>query len=157
METAQLVSVEEYLHTSYEYDAEYVEGRIVQRALPQKFHSMMLSYLDRTLYAVGHPLGYCIWPDQRIRTQAEPRPRYRVPDFCVTKGEPSELIFTSPPFLCVEILSPDDAALEVRSKIDEYLEFGVAFVWVDRSVYKTRRDPHAPRDHACSRRRFHGG
>jgi hypothetical protein len=39
MTTAQLVSLDEYLHTSYEHDAEYVEGRIVYRAVPQKPHS----------------------------------------------------------------------------------------------------------------------
>jgi Uma2 family endonuclease len=30
----------------------------------------------------------------------------------------------------VEILSPDDAAVEVWAKIREYLAFGVAYVWV---------------------------
>ncbi|MGO4883482.1 MAG: Uma2 family endonuclease [Bryobacteraceae bacterium] len=129
METTELVSVEEYLHSTFEYDAEYVEGRIVLRPMPQKPHSRMQSYLDRTLYQVGHPLGYEVWPEQRIRTQAAP-PRYRVPDLCVTEGEPPEDIFTEPPFLCVEILSPDDAAVEVWAKIREYLAFGVAYVWV---------------------------
>jgi Uma2 family endonuclease len=30
----------------------------------------------------------------------------------------------------VEILSPDDAAVEVWAKIREYLAFGVAYVWI---------------------------
>jgi Uma2 family endonuclease len=30
----------------------------------------------------------------------------------------------------VEILSPDDAAVEVLAKIREYLAFGVAYVWI---------------------------
>jgi Uma2 family endonuclease len=129
MATTELVSVEEYLHSSFEYDAEYVEGRIVQRSMPKKPHSKMQSYLDRTLYQVAHPLGYEIWPEQRIRTQRAPA-RYRVPDLCVTQGEPSEDVFTDPPFLCVEILSPDDTAVEVWAKIREYLAFGVAYVWI---------------------------
>ena len=43
--------------------------------------------------------------------------RFRVPD-------------TSPPYLCIEILSPDDPAVEVRAKIEGYLAMGVAYVWI---------------------------
>lgn len=129
MATTELVSVEEYLHSSFEHDAEYVEGRIVPRSLPQKPHSKMQGYLLRMLCPAGDPLGYEVWPEQRIRTQRAPA-RYRVPDLCVTQGEPSEDVFTDPPFLCVEILSPDDAAVEVWAKIREYRAFGVAYVWI---------------------------
>jgi Uma2 family endonuclease len=123
------VSVEEYMHSTFENDAEYVEGRIVPRAVPKKPHSKMQSFLDRMLYQAGHPLGYEVWPEQRVRTQKDP-PRYRVPDLCVTQGEPSEDVFIEPPFLCVEILSPDDAAVDVWAKVHEYLAFGVAYVWI---------------------------
>ncbi|MGH9583023.1 MAG: Uma2 family endonuclease [Bryobacteraceae bacterium] len=129
MATTHLVSVGEYLHSTYEPDAEYVEGRIVHRSLPKKPHSKVQSYLIRTLYDLGHPLGFEVWPEQRIRTHLDPA-RYRVPDICVTRGEPAEDIFTSPPFLCVEILSPDDTAIEVRTKVEEYLTFGIEYVWI---------------------------
>jgi Uma2 family endonuclease len=129
MTTTELVSVEEYLHSTFEPDAEYVEGRIVPRSVPQKSHSKMQGYLVRTLYQAAHPLGYEVWVEQRVRTQPDPA-RYRVPDVCVTRGEPAEDIFTHPPVLCVEILSPDDAAVEVRAKVREYLAFGIAYVWI---------------------------
>jgi Uma2 family endonuclease len=129
MATTNLVNVEEYLHSTFEHDAEYVEGRIVYRAVPQKTHSKTQSFFDRTLHQVGHPLGYHVFVEQRLRTQHNPA-RYRIPDVCLTFGEPDEEIFTTPPFLCVEILSPDDVALELRMKVAEYLRFGVRFVWV---------------------------
>jgi len=129
MASTHLVSVEEYLRSAYEPDAEYVAGRILARSMPQKAHSKMQGFLDRTLYALAHPLGYEVWVEQRVRTQPHPA-RYRVPDVCLTLGEPAEDIFTGPPFLCLEILSPDDTALDVRAKVDEYLAFGVAYVWV---------------------------
>ncbi len=44
--------------------------------------------------------------------------------------EPDEQIFTTPPFVCIEILSPDDRMEEVQEKIDEYLAFGVRYVWL---------------------------
>jgi Uma2 family endonuclease len=106
-----------------------VEGRILLRSEPQKLHSKMQTYLVRTLYALAHPLGYEVWVEQRLRTQPDPA-RYRVPDVCVTLGEPAENIFTEPPFLCAEVLSPDDTASDVRTKVDEYLAFGVAYVWI---------------------------
>ncbi len=89
----------------------------------------MQSYLIRELYAVAHPLSYEVWVEQRLRTQPDPA-HYRVPDLCVTLGEPAENIFTQPPFLCVEILSSDDTAVDIRRKVEEYLAFGVAYVWL---------------------------
>jgi Uma2 family endonuclease len=44
--------------------------------------------------------------------------------------KPAEQIFTQPPFLCVEVLSPDDRAAAIQEKIDDYLAFGVSYVWV---------------------------
>jgi len=129
MPTAELVSVEEYLSSNFEPDAEYVEGRIIPRSMAQKAHSKMQSYLDRTLYQIGHPLGYEVFVEQHLLTRSD-RPHYRIPDVCVTYGEPDEEIFTEPPFLCVEILSPDDSAVDLRAKVSEYLAFGVAYVWI---------------------------
>jgi Uma2 family endonuclease len=129
MATTELVGVEEYRHTSFEYNAEYVEGRIVSRSMPQKPHSKMPVRLVRRLGPVADRLGYEVWPEQRIRTQRAPA-RYRVPDLCVTRGVPSEDVYTDPPFLCIGILSPDDAAVEVWAKVREYLAFGIAYVWI---------------------------
>lgn len=34
------------------------------------------------------------------------------------------------PYLCVEILSPEDTAVDTMEKVREYLAFGVNWVWV---------------------------
>ena len=136
MAIANLVSVEQYLHSAFEPDAEYVEGRIVERPLPQKPHSRMQGFLLRALHEAAHPLGYEIWVEQRIRTRRNPD-HYRVPDLCVTLGEPPENTFTDPPALCIEILSPEDSALAIRQKVEEYLAFGVPHVWVIDPVLRT--------------------
>jgi len=39
-------------------------------------------------------------------------------------------IFTSPPRLCIEILSKDDTMLYMQEKIDDYLSFGVPYIWI---------------------------
>jgi Uma2 family endonuclease len=130
METHRtLVSVEEYLNTSFDDgDREYVDGVIVKRNLGEKAHSkaqrklvIFFGGLERTLQT------YC-FPEQRVQVTGT---RFRVPDVCVYIGEePEEEIFRTPPFLVVEILSKDDRASDLQEKIDDYLAFGVAFVWV---------------------------
>jgi Uma2 family endonuclease len=39
-------------------------------------------------------------------------------------------IFTNPPHLCIEILSKDDTMQYMQQKIDDYLDFGVPYVWI---------------------------
>jgi Uma2 family endonuclease len=66
--------------------------------------------------------------EQRVQVA---KTRYRVPDVCVYVGEkPREQIFRTPPFICIEVLSPEDRVARTQARIDDYLKFGVAYVWV---------------------------
>jgi Uma2 family endonuclease len=131
MAVAELVSAEQYLHLSFERDAEFVEGRLVPRSMPTWEHAAMQGFLVRELWAVCRTLGFFTVPEQRVQTRPD---RFRVPDVCVVtgkpEGEPGRRIVTRPPYLCVEILSPDDTAVETMEKVREYLHCGTAWVWV---------------------------
>lgn len=128
MAVAELVSAEQYLRTSFEHDAEFVEGRIVERPVPTWDHASMQGFLIRELWAIGRRLGLFAVPEQRV--QVHPK-RYRVPDVCVVAERPEVRgIVTRPPYLCIEILSPEDTAVATLEKVREYLNFGVAWVWV---------------------------
>ncbi|MGA3238006.1 MAG: Uma2 family endonuclease [Bryobacteraceae bacterium] len=123
-----LVSVDEYLHTVYEADCDYVDGVILERNVGEKDHSKaqwgILYYLRQ------RHKQWNIFAIQEQRVQVSPT-RYRIPDICGVVGpEPDEQIFTSPPFLCIEILSPEDRMSRMQQKIDDYLAFGVRYVWV---------------------------
>jgi len=72
-------------------------------------------------------LGIRVVPEQRVQVSAT---RFRIPDVCVVLGEPGEQIFTKPPFICVEILSRDDRLSEMRERVEDYLAFGVPYVWI---------------------------
>jgi Uma2 family endonuclease len=124
-----LVSVEEYLNTSFDDgDREYVDGVIVERNLGEKDHSRMQRNLVAFFAGAEQTLKTYCFPEQRVQVKAR---RFRVPDVCVyIGGEPDEQVFRTPPFLVVEILSKDDRASEMQEKIDDYLAFGVPFVWV---------------------------
>jgi Uma2 family endonuclease len=131
MAVAELISAEQYLRSNFEYDAEFVEGRLVERPVPTWEHACMQGFLIEELRAIGRRLGLFAVPEQRVQTRAE---RFRVPDVCVLtdrpEGEPGRRIVSRPPYLCVEILSPEDTAMETMDKVREYLNFGVAWVWV---------------------------
>jgi Uma2 family endonuclease len=124
-----LVSVEEYLNTSYDGpDREYVDGRILERNLGEKDHSRVQRKLMGFFIANEPSLRTLCFPEQRVQVKAT---RFRVPDVCVYLGsEPDEQVFRTPPFLAIEILSKDDRASDMQEKLDDYRDFQIPFVWV---------------------------
>jgi Uma2 family endonuclease len=131
MAVAELISAEQYLRMTFEHDAEFVEGRLVERPVPTWEHACMQGFLIEELRAIGRRLSLFAVPEQRVQTLPD---HFRVPDICVVserpQGEPGRRVVTQPPFLCIEILSPEDTAVETMEKVREYLHFGVAWVWV---------------------------
>jgi len=123
-----LISVEEYLKTSFEGpDREYIDGEVVERNLGEKGHSKLQKRLIGFFLALEAKGAAFAFPDQRVQVK---RTRFRVPDVCVYLAEPNEEVFHSPPFLAIEILSPEDRASAMQERVDDYLAFGVPFVWV---------------------------
>ena len=45
-------------------------------------------------------------------------------------GEAPGQIFRVPPFICIEVLSPEDRISRTNEKIADYLTFGVPYVWI---------------------------
>jgi len=128
MPTCELISLREYLTTSYRPDCDYVDGIVLERNVGEKDHSKIQIKLGAYLFDRGDQWNICVFPEQRV--QVKPT-RFRVPDLCVVAGpEPDEQIFTAPPFICIEILSRDDRMSQMQDKIEDYLSFGVRYVWV---------------------------
>jgi Uma2 family endonuclease len=125
--TRALISIEEYLATSYRPDCDYVDGEVVERNLGELDHGwlqgLLIAYLVHRYRKVG------IFAIPELRVQVKPT-RFRIPDVCVTLGFPNEQILTKPPFLCIEILSPEDRMKRVKERVTDYLEMGVLYVWV---------------------------
>jgi len=128
MPSRTLVSVEEYLHTSYRPDCDYVDGEIVERNLGELDHSDLQSEIVAYFRARKRKSGIYAFAEQRV--QVSPR-RFRIPDVCVVAGKkPTEQILTKAPLICIEILSKDDRIGKMQERIDDYLKFGVPYVWV---------------------------
>lgn len=57
--------------------------------------------------------------------------RFRVPDVCVLRAPLRRTrILTTPPYLVIEILSPEDTWRRMQEKIDDYRRFGVENLWI---------------------------
>ncbi len=65
-----------------------------------------------------------------------------IPDSRYLRGawpEPEEQVLTSPPFICIEVLSKDDTLANMQERIDDYLKFGVPMLG-DQSRQPARLD-----------------
>jgi Uma2 family endonuclease len=149
MGTATLVPVEEYLSTSYRPDREYIDGIILERSLGESDHSSLQGALNAYLFNRQKQYSFRALPGQRVQVKAT---RVRVPDLCVILGRgPLDPIITSPPFICIEVLSRDDTMDRMQERIDDYLTFGVRYVWVinprtQRAFVYTAEGMHEPKD-----------
>ena len=130
MSTKTLIPVEEYLRTSFEDgDCEYVDGEVVERNVGEGQHSWIQSWLHILLREQAKRYGAKVRVELRVRTRET---RFRVPDIGVWRStdDISSGYGKVPPFLAVEVLSPDDRMSRVNVKIREYLEWGVQWVWI---------------------------
>jgi Uma2 family endonuclease len=128
MATTTLVPVEAYLRTSYDPDMEYVDGTLLERHVGERKHSRLQLLLGAEL-ALREQGKFHTYTEQRVRVL--PQPRYRVPDLCVMAlPYQRESVFSHPPHLIIEILSPDDEPAEMLEKIADYLKFGVPHIWI---------------------------
>jgi Uma2 family endonuclease len=124
----ELWTVREYLRTSWSPDREFVDGRIEERNLGEKEHSIIQRYLT-VLFAIKRgEWGVEVFPELRTQTQSS---RFRVPDVLVTKVEDKfQRYVTLPPLIAIEILSPEDTLRAMQAKSAEYRTFGVENIWV---------------------------
>jgi len=128
MASRTLISVEEYLRTSFRPDCDYVDGEVVERNMGETDHSWIQTVLSAYLFAHRIEWDITVLVEQRVQVTTK---RFRVPDICVIRGsKPTEQILTKPPFVCIEILSSEDRWLRVQQRIDDYLAMGVPYVWV---------------------------
>jgi len=135
------ISVEEYLHTVYRPDCDYVDGVVEERNLGERDHSWIQGRLVAFFLARFKESGIAALPEWRFQTRPT---RFRIPDVIVTRGKPDEQILTKPPLLCIEVLSSEDRISRTNLRIQEYLDFGVPVVWLidpaERRVWVYRKN-----------------
>jgi Uma2 family endonuclease len=138
MSTAALIPVEEYLATSYRPDCEYVDGEVEERNLGEHEHATIQGAVLIWFGQHAKEWGIRAVPEQRIRAGAK---NYRVPDVTVfPKDQPIEKVYTRPPLLVVEVLSPCDTLNKMRERVNDFLAMGIHHVWLldplDREAFR---------------------
>jgi Uma2 family endonuclease len=147
MAVATLVSLEEYLDTSYEPDREYVDGCLIERNVGELNHGFLQFNLGIALKAHGLRVYTA------SRTRVAPR-RFRVPDVLALapgqkRGDEFQI---EPPFIAIEILSRNDRIAELRDKLQDYFAMPIPNIWVVDPVARTLTVHHPTETHTFTDR-----
>jgi Uma2 family endonuclease len=122
------VTIGEYLTTTYEPDCDYVDGVVEERNWGDYDHARLQCATMSYLFVRSKNTGVIVLPELRVQVSST---RFRVPDICVLlANHPKEQIIRTPPFICIEILSPEDRLSRVQERMNDYLYFGVPYVWM---------------------------
>jgi Uma2 family endonuclease len=128
MATSTLISLAEYLSTSYRPDCDYVDGEVQERNLGEYDHGKVQLFLGVLFYGKRREWQVRVVTETRVQVKEN---RFRVPDVCVLAGDaPTEQTLRYPPLLCIEVLSQRDTVARMRDRIRDYLEMGVRQVWL---------------------------
>ena len=133
---AALISIEEYLSTSYEPDLEYVDGVLEEKNMGEWDHGFLQAAIGAWFFNHRAEWGIDVLAEYRTRTS---KTRVRLPDICVVRqGEGKERVRVTPPLLCIEILSPEDRPGRVMKRLDDFVAMGTEHLWIldpsDRSA-----------------------
>jgi Uma2 family endonuclease len=126
--TPSLLSIDEYLHTSYKPDVDFVDGELEERNVGESPHSRLQGFFTHIFLL--NEVEWKVEPlvEQRIRIDSN---RVRVCDIAVVLSDaPFEEVIATPPLICIEILSPEDRIARAELVLADYLAMGVPNIWL---------------------------
>ena len=124
------IGVEEYLGLVFDDrpEPDYVHGEVVERALPTLVHSQIQALLIVLLGRLLPKVHLTLLTEPRLQIEAD---LYRVADVAVYQGpRPEGRYGTSPPYIAIEIVSPDDRYNDLTERLEDYRRWGVPHVWL---------------------------
>lgn len=122
------IGVEEYLDLVFQDrpEPDYVDGEVIERALPDVAHSR----LKASLALAFAPLARSARLMTGLRLQIEPR-LFRIVDFAIYLGAKLEGRYADrPAFAMAEIVAPEDSFTSVIRRLEDYRRWGVPHIWV---------------------------
>jgi Uma2 family endonuclease len=132
-----LISIEEYLHTGYHPDVHFVDGVIEERNLGEYDHAKLQALINFVFMTHEDLWQTDAVVEQRIRVSPT---RVRVCDVAVLYADaPHEPVTRTPPYICIEVRSPEDRLSRAEKVLADYQAMGVPNIWfidpVDRKAY----------------------
>jgi Uma2 family endonuclease len=131
--TKTQITAEQYLRMTFEHDAEFVHGELVERAMPDYIHSRIQVLLAALFESLRRTHGLLACAELRMKLAPDV---YRIPDVAVFAEPPQQSVPESPPLVAIEILSKDDRHSDLMQKLEEYLVWGVPNIWVVDPITK---------------------
>lgn len=138
MATTTPVPIDVYLRSSYEPDAEYVDGEIEERSVGEYDHASWQNAIQAWFQQNARKWNIRVRPELRVQVSST---RFRVPDVTVLdRNQPIEQIITHAPIAVFEILSPEDPHSRLMRKLEDYAAMGIPQIWVvDPKISSFRR------------------
>jgi Uma2 family endonuclease len=133
---ATLISLEEYMATSYRPDREYIDGEVRERNMGKRDHARLQALLAIWFGSHEPEWGVMVATEWRTKVSAN---RVRIPDVVLVADEEQPDVLTDPPTLIVEILSPDDSYSDTQERAADYRRMGVQTVWIIDPKTRTGR------------------
>jgi Uma2 family endonuclease len=125
---AAFMPVQVYLSSSFEPDADYVDGIIEERALGENDHSAWQKAIIIWFEMQAKDGQIRVRPE--LRVQVSPT-RFRIPDVTLLdRSLPQEPIATHPPVAVFEILSPEDTLRKIMTRCADYERMGIQTILV---------------------------
>ena len=124
------IGVEEYLDLVFQDrpEPDYVDGKVVERALPTPIHSQIQVLLGILFAPLLARVRLILMSELRVQIQPG---RFRVIDFTVyLDARPEGRYATTPGLVAIEIVSPDDSHSRMTRRLEDYRRWGVPHVWL---------------------------
>jgi Uma2 family endonuclease len=124
------IGVEEYLDLAFKDrpEPDYVHGEVVERALPTPIHGQIQMLLGVLLARLSNRVRLVVMSELRVRIEPQ---LFRVIDVAVyLDSRPEGRYGTSPAYLAIEIVSPDDRHSELTERLEDYRRWGVPHIWL---------------------------
>jgi Uma2 family endonuclease len=124
------IGVEEYLGLVFpdRPEPDYVHGEVVERSLPALAHGQIQALLVLLFGRLLPKVHLTIFTEPRLQIEPD---LFRVADFAVCQGpRPEERYPTTPVFVAIEIVSPDDRYSELTQRLEDYRRWGVPHIWL---------------------------
>jgi len=122
------MSEEMYLRSSFEPDAEFVDGEVRERPMGQYDHADWQQAIQRWFAQHAAEWNTRSVPELRVRVGFG---KYRIPDVAVLdRANPIEQVATLPPIAVFEVLSPEDKVQELYEKLTDYAAMGIPQILV---------------------------
>jgi Uma2 family endonuclease len=121
------LSVQEYLETYHEHAPDYVDGELIERAVPSTNHSSLQVELGALFRANRRQTGLYAYTELHLPVTPT---RYRIADLAIFEGPAESPYPQRPALVVVEILSPGQSHDDLMDRLRDCHAWGVPFLWV---------------------------